>query len=271
MTYLSNIHTHTSLCDGANTAAEMAAAAYRKGFVSLGFSGHSPLPYANNYAMKPEQLADYRAQVLAERERYAGKMEILLGLEWDLDSPAADFPLDFQIGSVHQLHPNGECFAVDDTKEEFEACAAHYPDMRGMISDFYRETVRSALRPGVTAVGHFDLISKFNEEKSYFDPEDSFYRDTALAAMEEILSKRPELLFEINTGAMARGYRTSPYPDSFLLRCLADRNARVILNSDAHIADAIDAGFAEAAKMAYGAGLKTLFRLRSGGAERVSL
>ena len=48
---LSNCHTHTNYCDGISSPAEMAKKAYEKGFVSLGFSVHSPLPYENDYAI----------------------------------------------------------------------------------------------------------------------------------------------------------------------------------------------------------------------------
>lgn len=37
-----NLHTHTTFCDGTNTAEEMIQAARELGMDSLGFSGHSP-------------------------------------------------------------------------------------------------------------------------------------------------------------------------------------------------------------------------------------
>ena len=36
------------------------------------------------------------------------------------------------------------------------------------------------------------------------------------------------------TGAIARGYRTSPYPDPFLLRAMQDAGVKLMLNSDCH-------------------------------------
>lgn len=38
---LKNFHTHTTYCDGKNTAEEMILAAINQGFTALGFSGHS--------------------------------------------------------------------------------------------------------------------------------------------------------------------------------------------------------------------------------------
>ena len=45
----------------------------------------------------------YRAQAAKLKERYAGKLDILCGLEWDLysdDDPAA---YDYWIGSAHYV------------------------------------------------------------------------------------------------------------------------------------------------------------------------
>jgi histidinol-phosphatase (PHP family) len=53
------------------------------------------------------------------------------------------------------------------------------------------------------------------------------------------------LLFEVNTGAIARGYRTSPYPSDNLLRVLKNEGADIILTSDCHNADYLDCEFAE--------------------------
>ena len=44
MKYLQNLHTHTTYCDGKNTAEEMVQKAIELGFKSLGFSGHAPMP-----------------------------------------------------------------------------------------------------------------------------------------------------------------------------------------------------------------------------------
>ena len=87
-------------------------------------------------------------------------------------------------------------------------------------------------RTRCTIVGHFDLVSKYNEACDLFDPAHPRCRRAALDAMQCLLEK--PVIFEINTGAMARGYRSVPYPDPFLLRELEARGARLILSSDCH-------------------------------------
>ena len=51
---------------------------------------------------------------------------------------------------------------------------------------------------------------------------------------------------EVNTGAMARGYRPIPYPAPALLRTLRELGGRVILTSDCHDAARLIYGYAEA-------------------------
>ena len=52
----SNCHTHTTFCDGKNSAEEMTLAAINAGFVSLGFSGHSPMYYDADWTMDKENV-----------------------------------------------------------------------------------------------------------------------------------------------------------------------------------------------------------------------
>lgn len=89
---LSSVHVHTKLCDGKNTPEELALSAWKAGLKTLGFSGHSHTPHDIEYCMTNARTQLYRAQVAKLKERYAGKLDILCGLEWDLysdDDPAA--------------------------------------------------------------------------------------------------------------------------------------------------------------------------------------
>ena len=57
------------------------------------------------------------------------------------------------------------------------------------------------------------------------------------------------MIFEVNTGAISRGWRTAPYPDAFLLKELARKNARVCITGDSHAADALLTGYRQAAEL----------------------
>ena len=111
---LQNLHTHTCWGDGGSTAEEMALGAISSGCTSLGFSEHSPLPWGTDgWAMAEADTAAYRAEILRLKKRYAGRLEIFLGLEQDMDSPLTQGPWDYRIGSVHSLWGGGVYLSVD--------------------------------------------------------------------------------------------------------------------------------------------------------------
>ena len=66
---LSNIHTHTRLSDGRDSAEVMARTAFERGFVSLGFSYHGYTPH-DAAAMSPENEALYRAEISRLKAEY---------------------------------------------------------------------------------------------------------------------------------------------------------------------------------------------------------
>ena len=81
-----NYHTHTWRCQHAiGMEARYVETAIKAGFKVLGFSDHTPWPYKSGFIsgmrMRLDQFADYRQTVLALREKYAGQIEIPMGLE----------------------------------------------------------------------------------------------------------------------------------------------------------------------------------------------
>ena len=98
-----DFHTHTRWCDGTATADEMARAALALGMEALGFSGHSYTAYDTSCAMLPAEIERYAAEVGEIRRRYAGQLEIYLGIEDDLHGDRPAFPRDYTIGSAHEV------------------------------------------------------------------------------------------------------------------------------------------------------------------------
>ena len=107
-------------------------------------------------------------------------------------------------------------------------------------------------RTGCDWIGHFDLVTKFNERAPAFDEESPRYLRRALEVMEHLV--RSGTAFEVNTGAMARGYRTAPYPGRKLLCALREFGGEIILNSDSHHTSHLCHGFPEAAELVRAAG-----------------
>ena len=83
---LANYHTHTWRCMHARgTEEEYVRRAIDAGISVLGFSDHSPWPYTSGFVsgmrMRWDQFPGYLDTVLALREKYAGQIKILTGLE----------------------------------------------------------------------------------------------------------------------------------------------------------------------------------------------
>lgn len=250
-----SVHTHATLCDGKSALEEMAAAAYAAGVKYYGVSCHShtPIP-ADEGAVLPADMTAYRQAVMELREAWAGRMEILLGLEWDSQSDILPEGLDYWIGSVHyQKGANGKYYAADWGEEHFTACRDELfgGDALAVAEGYFREVCRvAAMKP--TILGHIDLITKLNAGNRFFDEDAVRYKATALEALHTADPK--ETILEINTGGVARGYRKTPYPALFLLREWKAMGGRVILTADSHSADTVVYGYGQAAELAKAAG-----------------
>ena len=88
----SNCHTHTTFCDGKNSAEEMTLAAIEKGFVTLGFSGHSPMYYEADWTMPKEKVSEYIKDIRRVKEKYA---DIILKTVFDHELGHAFFDMRY--------------------------------------------------------------------------------------------------------------------------------------------------------------------------------
>ena len=89
---LSNLHTHTTFCDGKNTPEEVVLSAIEKGFCSIGFSGHGYTAFDHTYCMK--DTGGYMAEVNSLKEKYKKDIQIYLGVEEDAFYPEPRDELD---------------------------------------------------------------------------------------------------------------------------------------------------------------------------------
>lgn len=257
----SNIHSHTTFSDGRDSAEGMVRAALALGFHTLGFSDHGPADYDDS-ALPAEQAPAYRAEIRRLRDEYAGQIDLLLGLEHDWLSPAVGDDYDYAIESVHYVSKGGELWCVDWTRAKLEAAIAEYygGDPYALCRDYFRTVCQSIEGTGADILGHIELVMKFNERRDLFDDADPRYLGPALECAE--LAAKSGRLVEVNTGAVARGYRTQPYPGEAMLRRIAQCGGRIIFTSDCHNSDYLDCGFAGAAELARACGFKTAWEYR---------
>lgn len=111
-----DLHTHHNRCGHARgTIEDYIQAAIRAGLDVIGISDHSPFfaresdHAAPGIAMAVSWFPEYIAEVQELKLKYAGKIEVLLGLESDFfpevidvyRNAYKDIPFDYLIGSVH--------------------------------------------------------------------------------------------------------------------------------------------------------------------------
>ena len=242
-TTMSNYHTHTVYCDGNDTPEALVLEAIRLGCPSIGFSGHSFTEFDQSYCMSREKTEEYKREVSSLKEKYRGQIEILLGVEQDYYSEEPTDEYDYVIGSVHYILKDGVYLTVDWTREQQEEDVKIYygGDFYAYAEDYYKIVADIYRKTKCDIVGHFDLITKFNQDDALFDTKDERYRNAALAAVRALL-KTPAA-FEINTGAIARGLRTEPYPAKFILDEIYREGGEVLITSDCHAKENLLFGF----------------------------
>ena len=266
----SNYHTHTYYCDGKNSPREMVESAIELGFRALGFSGHQYSEPDKDYAMSPENEKKYKQDILGLKNEFRDKLKIYLGTERDYCSDVTE-GFQYVIGSTHHVLVNDVWINVDESPISMEeAVSSHFDnDYMAYIEAYYELEGGVLKKTRGQIVGHFDLVSVFNEGYKYFDEDGPHYQRHALKSAEriiddylnekmsndlpdgfpnelgEIITKTGMPIFEINTGAMAKGRKSRPYPAPFILDHLIELGVPLVLNSDCHDKNYLDFGFRE--------------------------
>ena len=252
---LSNLHTHTTFCDGSATAEELVKEAVSKGFSSLGFSAHAYAPYGLSYCMTDE--AGYIAEIERLKKEYSSKIEIYCGIEEDAFHYADRSKYEYLIGSMHYVKAGEELLPIDLGEECVKKILDAFGGNAGEAARSYYTALYDYVnlrRPDV--VGHVDLLTKYDElGEAYFlgKPE---HDEVAKRCVAKLASEG--FLFEVNTGAISRGLRKTPYPAPNLLYEIKKNGGSLILNSDCHSLGNLDCNFKEARELIYDVGFREL-------------
>ena len=258
---LSNFHTHSTFCDGKSSPEEVVLAAIEKGFSTLGFSGHAYTPFDLSYCMK--DIPAYIAEIKRLREKHKDSIRIYIGCEEDALAPTQRSQFDYIIGSSHYLFVNGEYMPVDSGYERFKKCLEAFKyDTVAMARQYYSVFCEYIERRKPDIIGHFDLLTKYDEIDEPYFSSNSEYCKIARQAIAK--AAKSGCAFEVNTGAISRKYRTSPYPSEDLLFILRDADAPLILSSDSHHADTLDFAFKETKSYLYDVGFRFLYTIEDG-------
>ncbi len=254
---LSNIHTHTNLCDGKDSPEQMVQQALTMGFDSLGFSSHAPTPFRMDYCI--QNTDEYISEIKALKEKYKNDIQIYLGIEEDANALIERERFEYIIGSLHFLKCEGKYYPLDITPDQLKECIDICGGAIAFAERYYSEFCDYifARRPDV--IGHFDLITKYEEKYTDYFFSNKDYRAVAEKYINE--AAKSGCIFELNTGAISRGHRTTPYPAENLLYELKRCDAKITVNSDCHDRLKLDCNFKESKAMLKDIGFKHIYVL----------
>lgn len=268
---LQNLHTHTKYFDGADTPEEMIITAIEKGFDSIGFSEHTFMTYSPYCENMTDRTLEYKKEVFELKEKYKDKIKVFCGLEVDMYSDPDMTGYDYLIGSVHYVKRGDEYLHYDTTGDALKKLMeTHYDNNGLLLAKEYYNTMANMWHYGdFDIIGHFDIVTKNIETTNLFDVNSKEYLDFAFEAIEALKGKIP--FFEVNTGAISRGYRKTPYPSIPIIKEFKRQGFGVVITSDCHDRNHLDCYFNEAAKLLKACGYKEKYVLTDSGFTVVSL
>lgn len=258
---LSNYHTHSTYCDGKNTLEEILLYAIEKGCPSIGFSGHGYTPFDLKYCMK--ETRKYIDEISELKNKYGNRIEIYCGVEEDAFSYVNRNDFDYMIGSSHYIYKNDEYHPIDSNYEGFKKCLELYNfDVIKFSKDYYDAFVSYIHKRKPDIVGHFDLITKYDEMDIQYFLNNKEYLSLASNYLDK--ASDCDVIFEVNTGAMGRGIRKTPYLGEELLYILKKKGSKIILSSDSHSVDTLNFYFGEMEYILKNTGFKYVYELSKG-------
>lgn len=248
-----NLHSHTQFCDGRADMAAFAEAASREGMTIYGFSPHSPVPIESPCNMKSDDFVAYRAEFERLRDRYAGRVRLLMAMEidylgpqWGPSTPYFDtLGLNYRIGSIHFLpDDDGTLVDIDGPSERFNRYMTErfHGDIDHVVDLFFDQTEAMLSAGGFEIIGHFDKIA---HNGSLYRPglEDTPRFVRRVNDVIDLIAEKG-VAVEINTKSFATAARF--FPSTRYWKRIKEAGIAVVVNSDAHYPDRIDASRPEA-------------------------
>lgn len=266
-----NFHSHCSFCDGKAPMEEFVKAAVAAGFTAYGVSSHAPLPFETPWTLGQDRVAAYLGELKRLREKYKDSLELYAGMEIDYlhetQHPSIPYfqemPLDYRIGSVHLVYtPDRKIVDTDTNPENFRKILItdFHGDLRHMVSTYYEACMHLVEKGGFDFIGHSDKIAYNVSQCDISLIESEWYKKKRMAYWEAVAAKG--LMVEINTKAyLGKGWF---FPHVKNWKILKELRIPVMVNSDAHRPELIDAGRKEALALLKENGFKTVREMHEG-------
>ena len=278
MPNLTNYHSHCLYCDGRANMEDFIRFAISAGFTSYGISSHAPLPFSTAWTMEWDRMDDYLAEFSRLKEKYADKIELIIGLEIDYlneeSYPALpsfqNLPLDYRIGSVHMLYsPEGKVVDIDTPADTFRQLVDQHfgGNLDYVIWSYYNNLFHMLDLGGFDIVGHAD---KMHYNASCYRPGllDELWYDRLLHRYFTTIAEHGYIV-EINT----KSYHDlgTFYPNERYFSLLKELGVRVQVNSDAHYPERINNSRVEALTALKKAGFSSVVEWHGGKWEDVAI
>jgi histidinol-phosphatase (PHP family) len=271
---LTNYHTHTHFCDGAESPVKYCNMAIQKNISVLGFSSHAPLPFPCKWTLPVDRFDEYVASINRLKEDYRSKVEIYCGLEmdyipalWNTIKSLYDISrLDYLIGSIHFVdeYPDGTPWTIDGSNEEFRKGfrEVFHNDSHAVIRKYFQYTreMIDVMQPKI--IGHIDKIKMQHNGDCLVPETDLVYRDELIKTLEKIATSGN--IVEINTRGVYRRNETDFYPSFWVIQEMAQLKIPVMVNSDAHQPDELTKLFEAAFAQLKRAGYREVMMLHNG-------
>jgi histidinol-phosphatase (PHP family) len=271
----SDYHMHTTWShDGRATAAEMAEAALAAGLREICLTEHlAPAPADPDHGFF--RFDAYRAGVADLRAKYAGRLVIRTGIEFDYQrhyegavrEALAGIEVDFRLGSVHAA-AGLSIHRLSDAGLTEAALAGAGVDLAALQAAYFDEVEALAATGLASALGHFDYVYK--QLPAVVGPR----RDAGYwGRVERILALCIErgTGIEVNTQRLVEGTRGMAADVEILRRYRAMGGRRMTVGSDAHRRVAVGSGFDRAEAALREAGFTATDRYEAGRPTEVPL
>jgi histidinol-phosphatase (PHP family) len=238
-------HMHTPLCNHAHgEPEEYARRGVAQGLKGIMFTCHSPMPggFWPRVRMSDAQFDQYVGMVDRCRQKYAGKLEVRLGMESDyfpgMEAWVAKLhqraEFHYILGSVHWQGP--------EYRERFE---------KGGEEAFrrsYFENLAASAETGLfDCLAHPDLIKNYYPDNWQFQD----WEDEIVQALERIA--KTGVAMELNTSGLHKSYQEMN-PGPAMLKIMASLGIPVVVGSDSHSPRRVAENFPRALRMIAEAG-----------------
>ena len=226
-------HVHTARCGHAGGAMRAyVETALARGLSEIAFTDHVPLYFLPGddpdpgIAMTRAELPGYVDEVRALSEEFAGRIDVLLGLEADyaegheaaLAEILAAHDWDVVLGSVH--------WVKGDWIDAPHSGASHEREGTEVLwEEYYRLLAKAAATGLFDVMTHFDLPKKFGHR-----------RPSALAAAEAAAvaaARDAGVAVEVSSAGLRKAV-AEEYPAPPLLTSLVAAGVPIVFSSDAH-------------------------------------